>query len=278
MTDAGGFAPGEEQRVARRGFGVAGALDQTLIQTIAAAVEQAGYDAFWANDTPNGDGLSALAAAAEVTGRVKLGVGVIPVDRQPAEAILRKVHNLNLPTERLVIGIGSGGMHNGGLERVREAAEQLSQKSDATVLVGALGPKMCRVAGEAADGVLLNWLTPRQAAASAAIVRDAAEQHGRSNAMIAAYVRVALGEASRPKLEGESRFYGRIPQYARHFEKMTVQPIETTVFGDTREALQAGLAPFDQVLDETIVRAVTAEDTEAAYMALVRAAAPAASR
>jgi alkanesulfonate monooxygenase SsuD/methylene tetrahydromethanopterin reductase-like flavin-dependent oxidoreductase (luciferase family) len=186
------------------------------------------------------------------------------------------VHNLNLPADRLVIGIGSGGMHKGGLARVREAAEQLSQESGATVLVGALGPKMCRVAGEAANGVLLNWLTPRQASASAEIVRDAAEQRHRPNPVIAAYVRVALGEASRPNLEGQSRFYGRIPQYARHFEKMHVQPVETTVCGDTRQALQAGLAPFDEVLDETIVRAVTAEDTEKAYVALLRAAAPSA--
>ncbi|HET8521863.1 MAG TPA: LLM class flavin-dependent oxidoreductase, partial [Thermomicrobiales bacterium] len=66
--------------------------------------------------------------------------------------------------------------------------------------------------------------------------------------------------------------------YARHFEKMNVQPIETTVFGETRDALQTDLAPFDQVLDETIVRAVTAGDTEAAYVALVEAAAPSAAR
>jgi alkanesulfonate monooxygenase SsuD/methylene tetrahydromethanopterin reductase-like flavin-dependent oxidoreductase (luciferase family) len=150
--------------MARRGFGVAGALDQALVQIIAARVEQAGYDAFWANDTPNGDGLMALAAAAEVTSRVKLGVGVIPVDRQPADVILRKMRTLNLPADRVVLGIGSGGLRKGGLARVREAAQQLSEESGATVLVGALGPKMCRVAGEAADGVLLNWLTPQQAA------------------------------------------------------------------------------------------------------------------
>jgi alkanesulfonate monooxygenase SsuD/methylene tetrahydromethanopterin reductase-like flavin-dependent oxidoreductase (luciferase family) len=264
--------------MARRGFGVAGALDQSLIQAIAAATEQAEYDAFWANDTPSGDGLAALAAAAQVTSRVRLGVGVIPIDRQPAEAILRKIETLNLPVERLVIGIGSGGLHKGGLARVRDAARQLRQASGATVLVGALGPKMCRVAGEAADGVLLNWLTPGQAEVSAGIVRQAAPNGTGTEPEIAAYVRVALGAAAEPKLDGEARFYGRIPQYARHFAKMKVQAIETTVFGDTSDALQAGLAPFDNALDETIVRAVTAADTAEAYLTLLRAAAPARAR
>ena len=35
------------------------------------------------------------------------------------------------------------------------------------LVVAALGPKMCRLAGEVADGVLFNWLTPEYAKKSA---------------------------------------------------------------------------------------------------------------
>ena len=39
-------------------------------------------------------------------------------------------------------------------------------------------------------------------------------------------------------------------------------------------ALEERLAPFDAVLDETVVRAVAVEETTAAYLALLSAAAP----
>jgi hypothetical protein len=51
----------------QRGFGVAGALDHTVIRAVAPEVERLGYATFWTNDTPKGDGLAALLAAAEVT-------------------------------------------------------------------------------------------------------------------------------------------------------------------------------------------------------------------
>ena len=49
---------------------------------------------------------------------------------------------------------------------------------------------------------------------------------------------------------------------------------QTAVIGDTREVIQAGLAPFAGGLDETVVRAIVGEETAAAYLALLEAAAP----
>ena len=77
-----------------RGFGVAGALPHDVIRALAAAAEAAGYHTFWVNDTPHGDGLASLRAAAEVTSEILLGVGVIPLDRQPADVIARRVDEL----------------------------------------------------------------------------------------------------------------------------------------------------------------------------------------
>ena len=70
-----------------RGYGIAGSLDHGVVEKVAAAVEEAGFASFWANDTPGGDGLASLAAAARDTDNVDLGVGVIPVDRTKPEQL-----------------------------------------------------------------------------------------------------------------------------------------------------------------------------------------------
>ena len=83
-----------------RGFGVVGALPHEIVRVIAPAAERAGYATFWVNDTPTGDGLAALRVAADATDAIRLGVGVIPLDRQPAARIADRVAELGLPTER----------------------------------------------------------------------------------------------------------------------------------------------------------------------------------
>src|SRR4051794_10637052 len=108
-----------------RGFGVAGALDHEIVKGLALAAEAAGFSTFWANDTPSGDGLAALAVAAAKTRAIRLGVGVIPIDRKSARLIIDQVKRLKLPEERLTIGIGSGGLFKGSLNAVGDAAREL---------------------------------------------------------------------------------------------------------------------------------------------------------
>src|SRR5918996_303689 len=160
------------QRAGWRGFGVAGALPHDVIRTLAPAAEAAGYHTFWVNDTPHGDGLASLRVAAEVTSQIQLGVGVIPLDRQPADRIARRVDELGLPQQRLIVGIGSGNPQ-GGLARVREGATTLEKRLEAPIVVGALGPNMCAMAGKSADGVLLNWLTAGEVPPSPAVLAPA---------------------------------------------------------------------------------------------------------
>src|ERR687889_1524091 len=125
------------QRAGWRGFGVAGALPHDVIRTLAPAAEAAGYHTFWVNDTPHGDGLAALRAAAAVTSDIQLGVGVIPLDRQPADVIARRVVELELPQDRLSLGIGSGGRQD-ALKRTGEGALLLQEQLKAEVIIGAL--------------------------------------------------------------------------------------------------------------------------------------------
>src|ERR687894_3021144 len=124
------------RRAGWRGFGVAGALPHDVIRVLAAAAEEAGYHTFWVNDTPHGDGLASLRAAAEVTSQIQLGVGVIPLDRQPADLIARRVDELSLPQQRLIVGIGSGNPI-GGVARGREGAANLGERLGAAGVVGA---------------------------------------------------------------------------------------------------------------------------------------------
>lgn len=254
----------------QRGFGVAGALDHGIIRPVASEAERLGYASFWANDTPNGDGLAALEAAARSTERIQLGVGVIPVDRVSPERIAERVTELGLPRERLLVGIGAGGRKQGSLELVRHACQFLRQQGISTA-VGALGPKMVALAAEVSDGVLLNWLTPGAAARSVEQFRAHA---GDRSPRAIAYVRVGFGQGAEERLENEALRYESFPQYAAHFERMNVRAIDTCVEGPTAAAVQAGLSQFDEIVDETVVRAITGEETVDAYLSLAAAAAP----
>jgi alkanesulfonate monooxygenase SsuD/methylene tetrahydromethanopterin reductase-like flavin-dependent oxidoreductase (luciferase family) len=267
MTTNGG------RRAGWRGFGVAGALPHDVIRTLASAAEAAGYHTFWVNDTPTGDGLASLVEAAEVTSQIQLGVGVIPLDRQPADVIALRVDELGLAQQRLILGIGSGNP-NGGLARVREGATLLEQRLEAPIVVGALGPNMCAVAGRSSDGVLLNWLTAEYVAPSAAIVTEAARDARRPRPLILGYVRTVFGPGAREVFAEEAGRYGGYPAYAANFARMGTPAEATAVIGDTAAEIQAGLASFASELDETVVRAITGEESADAYVALLEAAAP----
>ena len=266
----------------RRGFGVAAAISPEVIRAAAQLAESLGYHSFWVNDTPNGDGLEALAQAASVTTRITLGVGVIPLSRRPADEIVGQLRSmdgtsgtLRLPLDRLWLGVGSGAGGVGAMQRTREGLETLKRDANTTVFVSALGPRMAHLAGEMADGVLFNWLTPEFAHTANDWVREGARSAGRDVPILASFVRSALGAASAKRLADEANRYGGIPQYADHFKRMGVEPVETGIRGETADEIQQGLARWDGVLDEVVVRSITPNDTLEETLALVRAAAPA---
>lgn len=256
--------------MAKRGFGVASAILSSLIGPLAAAAEQNGYDTFWVNDTPGADGFDALLRAAAETEHIRLGVGVIPIDRRSGKEIAQSIERSKLPKDRLIVGIGAGGELYGSLANVRAALEVIRQAAGVPVAVGALGPKMVAMAAETADAVLLNWLTPRQAEFSVQDVRD--RQHGDRLCEVIAYVRVALPEGFE-QLSGEGDRYASFPAYARHFARMEADPLQTCAYG-TKEKIQSELAAFDQWVDETVVRAVSEQETLEAYLGILMAARP----
>jgi alkanesulfonate monooxygenase SsuD/methylene tetrahydromethanopterin reductase-like flavin-dependent oxidoreductase (luciferase family) len=256
--------------MARRGFGIAAATLSSLVAPLAAAAEANGYDTFWVNDTPGSDGFEALRRAAEVTSTIRLGVGVIPIDRRPPDSIVRSIEENQLPKDRLIVGVGAGSELYGSLENIRGAVHIIRAEAGVPVAVGALGPKMVALSAKEADAVLLNWLTPRQARLSTQEVRSR-QGEGRHCEVIA-YVRVALPEGFE-QLAGEGDRYASFPQYARHFSRMQVQPLATCAYG-TKDKIQRGLTAFDAEVDETVVRAVSDRETLDAYMGILRTARP----
>lgn len=256
-----------------RGFAIAAAVAHDVTRVVAREAEVHGYTSFWVNDTPGADGLAALAAAASETEHIRLGVGVVALDRRPPESIAEDIARLNLPQDRLWLGVGSGGDPK-GLALVRHGVETLHQLVSAPIIVGALGPKMSALAGEAAEGVLFNWLTPNFAEKAGTWVTDAAARHGRPRPALMAFVRCALLPQAEERLAQESGRYGSFPKYAAHFQRMGVDARGTTINSDRLDVLQAGLAAHEEVLDEVVARSVTADDSAESILELLRVCAP----
>lgn len=259
----------------RVGFGLAAGAPIGTISAAAEAAEKAGFNSFWLTyPSPplSGDGLIALGSGARVTSRIRLGIGVIPLHEHSAESIVRDVAACGLPLDRLLLGIG-GGPSAGSLQRVRVATDQLRKAVDCELTIAALGPKMCALAGEIADSVLLNWLDPSHAHASAELVRDAARQVDRIPPRIYAYVRVAFGPGSQQRSEREARLYSSLPFYAAHFERMGVKADDVVVHAKTKANLKAKLDGWSDVVDEVIIRALPGEDTVSATLDILNAVA-----
>ncbi len=256
-----------------RGFGIAAAVDNETVKIVARAAEEAGYSSFWVNDTPGADGLEALAAAASVTGSIHLGVGVIPINRRPADSIARDVIALNLPQDRLWLGIGSPGP-KGALKNAREAVATLKAELECPVIIAALGPRMVALSGEIADGVLLNWVTPGYAASSAERVAEAAGEEGHDKPLVMSFVRAGLLPEAEDEIHIQADRYASIPAYANHFERQGIEAYLTVLRAKNPPVLQASIQEFEAILDETIVRAITPDDEPDTILHLLDACKP----
>jgi len=179
---------------------------------------------------------------------------MLPVDRRSATEISSRVEAARLPQDRLVLGIGSGQAKNGVLDLVRDAAGELLAALAATVLVGALGPKMRRLAVEESDGVLLSWLTPDSGRA------QAAEAHRlRPDRHVALYVRTAVDPAAHDRLRAETARYAGFASYAANFARLDIDPDDTVLDAATHD-LAARLSDYRHGVDEVVLRAITVGD------------------
>jgi alkanesulfonate monooxygenase SsuD/methylene tetrahydromethanopterin reductase-like flavin-dependent oxidoreductase (luciferase family) len=253
-----------------KGFAVFAGVAPEIIRASAREAEALGYRSFWVNHPGPVDGLGSLAHAAAESRRLDLGVGVIPLHTRGPESIIEGVRQHALAPARLLLGVGSP--NPGALKRVRDGVAAIRATLSTRVIVAALGPKMCHLAGEVADGVLFNWLTPEYARRSAELVRAGAAAAKRPVPRLYAYVRVALGGGAAERLADEGGRYDAIPAYHAHFVRMGVKPIDTAIAATTPDGIKTALKAWDGAVDEVVLRAITAKDTVEDHLALVRAA------
>jgi alkanesulfonate monooxygenase SsuD/methylene tetrahydromethanopterin reductase-like flavin-dependent oxidoreductase (luciferase family) len=242
---------------------------------VAPGVERLGYDTFWSNDGRAGPGLPILAAAQKVTTRIRLGVGVIPVDVRPADEIDRTVRELGLDLGRTVLGVGSGRSEH-PVEAVRAVVTELrSRLGDRAVIgIAALGPRMCRLGGEVADVVQLNWMTPARIEWARRRIAEGERRGSRpaGSARVAMYVRVAIGGDAHARLTAEAERYARLPNYRTAFQAMGVEPGLVGIAKPSADGVTAALDPYKAVLDETIVRVLPATEDAEGVLTVARAA------
>ena len=202
--------------------GLAAAVD------LCARAESLGYTDVWTAEVGAVDAFSPLAAVAMRTHRVRLGTGLVPVfTRPPALTAMSAAGVQQLSGGRFVLGVGTSSPAIVGswmgtpfervVQRVREYVDVLRQILSGTkvsfrggtlrvdgfrlqvdplhavpIYLGALGPKMCRLAGEIADGVLFFLMTPDGVRAAIDEVKAGARSAGRDPDSIDVFIRLPV--------------------------------------------------------------------------------------
>jgi len=256
-----------------RGFGIISTTPLDVVAQVAAEAERSGYSSLWTNDIPGGDGLEVLAAAARATTTLRLYTGVLGVRRRSADDILREIDRLQLPLDRLTIGLGTGGAAR-PLRAIRDTIEALRPRIDVPIIIAATGPKMRALAGEIADGALFNWPVPETAIEARAAVYDAAQRAGMPQPFTSGYVRCALMPQAVASMNAEIDHYAAGGVYAEQLAAVGKTAHDAVIQGTEAAGLQPEIAAFEPILDEVVVRAVTADETAASLLELLRAAAP----
>lgn len=258
-----------------RGLGVTAGLDAGVARDLAGCSERLEYHSLWANDEPASAGLQTLAQFAAAVPRLELGVGVLPLDRHQPSRIAAEITRLGLNPAKLWIGVGAGQLR-APIDIVHRAVAELREllPEGTRIVLAAMRPRLCRLGGAIADGVLLNWMLPAQAAAARRWVQEGADEGGRAAPVVASYIRVAVGSGSPQRLRAEESHYRNINQaHRRHFETMHVPLGSVGIAASTRPDMLKGLAPYHSAVDLPIAR-LLAKDDATSLRAAATAAAP----
>jgi alkanesulfonate monooxygenase SsuD/methylene tetrahydromethanopterin reductase-like flavin-dependent oxidoreductase (luciferase family) len=256
-----------------RGFGVAAGLDPEVARPLAARCAELGYESMWSNDHPGAKGLETLAQFGAAAPGVELGVAVIALDRQPPEQIAADIERTGLDPSRLWLGVGAG-FSKKPLTKMRESLPELREQLPGVRLVlAAMGPKMCALAGAEFDGVFFNWMTPGFAAGAREKVEAGAREAGRETPPVFGYVRTAVGTDAAERLAKEESFYRDLHKgYRDHFDRLGEPEGTVGVAAADRDDTQEQLAAYE-ALDTIVVRGLASAKVEA-MTAVAAAAAP----
>ena len=242
------------------------ALPLSEFPAIAREAEQRGYRTAWVGEASGAEAIVLSTLIATHTQALKIANGVIPVQtRTPivygqAAATLghlapgRFALGLGLSSE-IIVGQWHGLPFTPSIQQMREAVQIIRMTAAGErvnfegkfyrlknfrlaipaptpaprIYLAALGPRMCELAGEVADGVLLNWIPPSAVSASVRHVEAGAKRAGRSRSdvEVAVYVRTCVTDEPEPVRETLARDitgYAIVSVYARFFEECGFGP------------------------------------------------------
>jgi len=256
-----------------RAFGVAAGLGPEVAGALAARCQELGYESVWSNDHPGAKGLETLAVFGEAAPELDLGVGVIAIDRTPPEQIAADLQRTGLDPARLWLGVGSG-FSKKPLTAMREALPALREALPGVRLVlAAMGPRMCALAGAKYEGAFFNWMTPDFAAGAREHVEAGAAEAGRETPPVFGYVRTAVGPDAAERLAKEESFYRDLHKgYRDHFDRLGEPAGSVGVAAPNATAAQDALAAY-AALDTIVVRGLASARVEP-MTALAAATAP----
>jgi probable F420-dependent oxidoreductase len=235
------------------------ALPAAEFIAIAREAEARGYHMAWTGEASGYDAITLMATIATHTERLHVGSAVVPVQTRTPVVLGQSVATLNhLAPDRVVLGIGLssrvivGDWHGltfaPSVQQVREAVQiirivaagerasfegkfyrvknfRLTAPPPARpvrIVLAALGPEMLELAGEIADGVVLNWIPPETVPLSIQHLEAGARKAGRTldGFEIASFIRTCVTDevpAAREALARDITGYATVDAYASFF-------------------------------------------------------------
>jgi alkanesulfonate monooxygenase SsuD/methylene tetrahydromethanopterin reductase-like flavin-dependent oxidoreductase (luciferase family) len=247
-------------------------------------IERAGFDAFWKGEANSPDPFSVLTGLAVGTRTLALGTAIAHIHARSAVTLGVQAATLqDISGGRFLLGVGVAnktiaGWHDGEFERPLErvrgyldrarrvaAGERvhgsvrpfaLAWKPEHPTMpsfLAALGPKMSHLAGEIADGAIVNMATPGKLAEIASWVREGARAAGKDESaiQIIAKVRVTLHadrERARSRLRQLAAFYTVADHYA---DMLKSSGFEADVVRATEAFARGGLGAAEQQISDS---------------------------
>jgi alkanesulfonate monooxygenase SsuD/methylene tetrahydromethanopterin reductase-like flavin-dependent oxidoreductase (luciferase family) len=228
------------------GFALRDSFDWPAFSSLVRRGEALGYSAVFLPEIAGRDALLTLGMLASETDRLLLGSGVVPMTSRSTTLTAMAAATVQERTSgRLLLGLGTGAARPGALARLREQVTALrvllaggSVVVDGQTLrlslvpdrpvpiwIAALGPRAMRMAGEIADGVVLNWCSPERVRSARSEIAEGATGAGRDPSVVAVavYVRASLDDddtASLFALKAAAGEYATYPAYGRQFALM----------------------------------------------------------
>jgi len=226
---------------------------------VARETEARGYHAAWTGEAAGYDAITLTATIATHTERLHVGSAVVPVQTRTPVVLGQSAATLShLAPGRVLLGIGLsskvivGDWHGlafaPSLQQIREAVQVIRMVASGErvnfegkfyrvknfrlaapppsppvrVVLAALGPEMLELAGEIADGVVLNWIPPETVPVSIEHLEAGAKKAGRTlgNFEIASFIRTCVTDeagAAREALARDITGYATVDAYANFF-------------------------------------------------------------